>query len=91
MFPDDRCQMLVLGAGFGGLPYAVRMVALVSDLSTFVLSIVQAASVAPGTGIDTRDSCAILKVTVACRCWRRLSTYLGTCGDYSGAGEKDGC
>ena len=26
MFPDNRCQMLILGAGFGGLLYAVRMV-----------------------------------------------------------------
>ncbi|KAF2150320.1 monooxygenase [Myriangium duriaei CBS 260.36] len=26
MFPDDRCQVLVLGAGFGGLMYAVRLI-----------------------------------------------------------------
>jgi len=26
MFPENRCQMLVLGAGWGGLLYAVRMI-----------------------------------------------------------------
>ncbi|KAF2708640.1 flavin-binding monooxygenase-like family protein [Pleomassaria siparia CBS 279.74] len=26
MFPNDRCQMLILGAGLGGLVYAVRMI-----------------------------------------------------------------
>ncbi len=26
MFPDNRCQVLILGAGWGGLLYAVRMV-----------------------------------------------------------------
>lgn len=26
MFPDNRCTLLILGAGFGGLVYAVRMV-----------------------------------------------------------------
>ena len=26
MFPNDRCQMLILGAGFGGLLYAVRLI-----------------------------------------------------------------
>jgi cation diffusion facilitator CzcD-associated flavoprotein CzcO len=26
MFPDNRCQLLILGAGWGGLLYAVRMV-----------------------------------------------------------------
>ncbi|CZR60107.1 related to monooxigenase [Phialocephala subalpina] len=26
MFPDNRCQMLILGGGFGGLLYAVRMI-----------------------------------------------------------------
>ncbi|RDW61942.1 hypothetical protein BP6252_11375 [Coleophoma cylindrospora] len=26
MFPDNQCQVLVLGAGFGGLLYAVRMI-----------------------------------------------------------------
>ena len=26
MFPDNRCQLLILGAGWGGLLYAIRMV-----------------------------------------------------------------
>jgi len=26
MFPDNRCELLILGAGFGGLLYAIRMV-----------------------------------------------------------------
>jgi cation diffusion facilitator CzcD-associated flavoprotein CzcO len=26
MFPNNRCQMLILGAGFGGLLYSVRMI-----------------------------------------------------------------
>ena len=26
LFPDHRCQLLVLGAGLGGLLYAVRMI-----------------------------------------------------------------
>ncbi|KAF2793764.1 FAD/NAD(P)-binding domain-containing protein [Melanomma pulvis-pyrius CBS 109.77] len=26
MFPDNRCQVLILGAGWGGLMYAVRMI-----------------------------------------------------------------
>jgi len=26
MFPNNRCQILILGASFGGLLYAVRMI-----------------------------------------------------------------
>jgi hypothetical protein len=78
MFPDNRCQMLILGAGFGGLLYAVRMIE--GGVRPEDIRIVDSAGGFGGTWNYNRypDLCVISRVIVTCRCWKRRVTFQNT-------------
>ena len=72
-------KFLILGAGYGGLLFATRLVqAGISAKDIFGWWTLQEALAGPGTGIGTLESCAILRATFICLCLRRWTICLST-------------